>query len=314
MGLSPFGGSVSSLINGKTEILGVFGFPVGHSKSPTMHNAVCQKLGINAAYLPFSPNPENFLSALDGLKALHFRGANLTIPYKEKVLPYVQELSPISKFSGSVNTLYWKKSQNENILCGTTTDPYGALKNMEEAGISVNGKSVALLGNGGAAKAIAFALLENNANLSIICRNLSRGNELAKNLSQYFQNKNIEVSEFCNFDSQKPDIILNTTPVGMFPNINETPLPSASFRKEQFVYDIIYTPKETRLLKEAKKAGCKTLNGEGMLVHQGAASFKLWFPKETETISETFLVSIMREALQKENSSEKNSNPTSANI
>ena len=253
MGLSPFGGSVSSLINGKTEILGVFGFPIGHSKSPTMHNAVCQKLGINAAYLPFSPNPENFLSALDGLKALHFRGANLTIPYKEKVLPYVQELSPISKFSGSVNTLYWKKSQNENVLCGTTTDPYGALKNMEEAGISVNGKSVALLGNGGAAKAIAFALLENNANLSIICRNLSRGNELAKNLSQYFQNKNIEVSEFCNFDSQKPDIILNTTPVGMFPNINETPLPSASFRKEQFVYDIIYTPKETRLLKEAKK-------------------------------------------------------------
>lgn len=307
---------MSYKINGQTEILGVFGHPVRHSKSPTMHNALFKELGINAAYLPFGPIPENFSTALDGLKALHFRGANLTIPYKEQVLELVNELSPISEFTRSVNTLYWKNGEKGGTLCGTTTDPYGAIKNIEDAGVSLEGKSLALLGNGGAAKAIAYALLEKNVKLTIVCRNEIRGKNLVEKLSLFFPENVPTYCSFNDFNTSEPDIILNTTPVGMHPNVNDSPLPDASFRKEQFVYDIIYTPTETRLLKDAKAQGCKILNGEGMLVYQGAASFKLWFPKETENVSEAFLVSVMREALQKENSLEKtlNSNPASAKI
>lgn len=292
---------MSNKINGKTEILGVFGYPVEHSKSPTMHNALCSKLGINAAYLPFSPSPENFKEALKGLKSLKFRGANLTIPFKEQVIPFIDELSPISQFTGSVNTLYWKDGIIGGVLCGTTTDPYGALKNIEEAGVSIEGKSVAILGNGGAAKAIAYALLEKNVELTIVSRKESKGKDLAEKLSEFFKENPPKVVTFEAFQSKEPHIILNTTPVGMHPNTEETPLPNAQFRKEQFVYDIIYTPKETRLLKEAKLAGTQTLNGEGMLIHQGAASFRLWFKEETAHLKDELLVEIMKTSLQETN-------------
>lgn len=280
-------------INGKTEILGVFGHPVSHSKSPAMHNAILSKLGINAVYIPLAPEPENFANAIAGFRAMHFRGANFTIPFKERLKEFADELSPISKFTGSANTLYW----NGDKLCATTTDPYGALKNLEEAGVHVEGKTIALLGNGGAAAAICFALLERGAKLTIVCRNPEKGGALAKRLAEAFPQNAPRVVTFADFDTTAPDIILNTTPVGMFPNVDDTPLPNAKYRAGQFVYDIVYTPAETRLLREAREQGAKTLNGEGMLVHQGAASFRLWFPKETENVSDETLVKTMREAL-----------------
>lgn len=282
-------------INGKTELLAVFGHPVEHSKSPAMHNAILSLLGINAVYVPLSPTPENFKDAIAGFRALHFRGANFTIPFKEMLKEFADELSPISKFTGSANTLYWQGEK----LCATTTDPYGALKNLEEAGINVEGKEIALLGNGGAAAAICFALLERNVKLTIVCRNLEKGNALAKRLAEAFPQNVPTAVTFADFDTTAPEIILNTTPVGMHPNINDTPLPNAKYRSGQFVYDIVYTPAETRLLREAREQGCKTLNGEGMLVHQGAASFRLWFPKETENVSDETLVTTMRNALGK---------------
>lgn len=281
-------------INGKTELLAVFGHPVAHSKSPAMHNALLQFLGINAVYAPLAPEPENFADAIAGFRAMHFRGANFTIPFKEKLCELADELSPISKFTGSANTLYW----NGGKLCATTTDPYGALKNMEEAGVTPDGKTIALLGNGGAAAAISFALLERGAKLTIVCRNLSKGEALAQRLAQAFPQNAPQVVTFADFDTTAPEIILNTTPVGMHPNVEDTPLANAKFREGQFVYDIVYTPAETRLLREAKQQGCKVLNGEGMLVHQGAASFRLWFPQETEKLNDEALVNVMRAALK----------------
>ena len=145
-------------INGKTETLCIFGHPVAHSKSPAMHNALFDALGINAAYLPYAPEPENFAQAIQGFKAMKFHGANVTIPYKTEFFNadgsarLVDELSEISKFTGSVNTLYWKDGIVGGTLCGTTTDPYGCVRNLEENGVNPSNKKIALLGNGGAAQ------------------------------------------------------------------------------------------------------------------------------------------------------------------
>ena len=280
------------MIDGKTELLGVFGYPVSHSKSPVMHNALFKELNINAVYVALSPAPEALKNALAGFKALHFRGANITIPYKEKVIPFLDKLSPISEFTGSVNTLYYENGK----LCGTTTDPYGALKNLETVCSSLKNKKIAILGNGGAAKAISFALLEKQTELTIVSRNQEKGNALASKLKNIFESE-IQVLSFEKFNATPFDIILNTTPVGMHPDIFANPLPNAKFHASQIVYDIIYTPKETALLKQAKAQGATILNGEGMLVYQGLSSFKLWFREETKNLSDEYLATIMKTSL-----------------
>lgn len=294
-------------IDGKTETLCIYGHPVAHSKSPLMHNALFKELGINAAYLPYAPEPENFEEAIRGFKAMKFRGANVTIPYKTEVLRLVDELSDISKFTGSVNTLYWKNGIAGGTLCGTTTDPYGCIRNLEEHGVDASNKKVALLGNGGAAKAIAYTLVERKNKLTIVCRTKEKGLALAdglnKNFSEKSANESYEAVEVTSFDefaavSKNFDIIINATSVGMSPNVDESPLTADCLHPGQVVCDIVYTPPRTKLLQMAEQAGAKTVTGEGMLVHQGLESFKKWFPAETEGKSMDFLVSIMRNGMK----------------
>lgn len=294
-------------IDGKTETLCIYGHPVAHSKSPLMHNALFKELGINAAYLPYAPEPENFEEAIRGFKAMKFRGANVTIPYKTDVLRLVDELSDISKFTGSVNTLYWKNGIAGGTLCGTTTDPYGCIRNLEEHGVDASNKKVALLGNGGAAKAIAYTLVERKNKLTIVCRTKEKGLALAdglnKNFSEKTANESYEAVEVTTFDefaavSKNFDIIINATSVGMSPNVDESPLTAGCLHPGQVVCDIVYTPPRTKLLQMAEQAGAKTVTGEGMLVHQGLESFKKWFPAETEGKSMDFLVSIMRNGMK----------------
>ncbi|WP_072827443.1 shikimate dehydrogenase [Fibrobacter sp. UWB12] len=301
-------------INGKTETLCIFGHPVAHSKSPAMHNALFKALGINATYLPYAPEPENFAKAIEGFKAMKFRGANVTIPYKTEFFNadgtarLVDELSEISKFTGSVNTLYWKDGIVGGTLCGTTTDPYGCVRNLEENGVSPSNKKIALLGNGGAAQSIAFTLVEQENELTIVCRSKEKGETLAGSLNKFFQsgnagNKNFKTvqvttfGEFANI-SANFDIIINATSVGMSPNVNDSPLTSECLHKGQVVCDIVYTPPRTKLLQMAEANGCKIVTGEGMLVHQGLESFKKWFPKETENKTNEELVAIMRKGMQ----------------
>lgn len=301
-------------IDGKTETLCIYGHPVAHSKSPLMHNALFKELGINAAYLPYAPEPEKFEEAIHGFKSMKFRGANVTIPYKTEFLEadgnprLVDELSDISKFTGSVNTLYWKGGIVGGTLCGTTTDPYGCIRNLEEHGVDASNKKVALLGNGGAAKAIAYTLVERKNKLTIVCRTKEKGLALADGLNTNFSQKEqaaetYEIVNVATFDefaavSKNFDIIINATSVGMSPNIDESPLTADCLHPGQVVCDIVYTPPRTKLLQMAEQAGCKTVSGEGMLVHQGLESFKKWFPVETEGKSMEFLVSIMRNGLK----------------
>ena len=301
-------------INGKTETLCIFGHPVAHSKSPTMHNALFKALGINAAYLPYAPEPENFAQAIEGFKAMKFRGANVTIPYKTEFFNadgsprLVDELSEISKFTGSVNTLYWKDGVVGGTLCGTTTDPYGCVRNLEENEVNPTGKKIALLGNGGAAQSIAFTLVEQGNELTIVCRTKEKGDSLASSLNKFFQSgkagdknfKDVQVTTFSEFESISAhfDIIINATSVGMTPNVDASPVTDECLHKGQVVCDIVYTPPRTKLLQMAEAKGCKVVTGEGMLVHQGLESFKKWFPKETENRTNEELTAIMRKGMQ----------------
>ena len=291
-----------AFINGKTETLCIFGHPVAHSKSPLMHNALFKELGINAAYLPYAPEPENFADAIKGFRTMKFRGANVTIPYKTQFIDaatgeprLIDELSPISRFTGSVNTLYWKDGIVGGTLCGTTTDPYGCIRNLEEHGVDPSNTTVALLGNGGAAKAIAYTLIEQHNKLTIVCRSREKGEALAKGLGEGVQV--VTFSEFADVSANNK-IIINATSVGMSPNDNESPLPAECLHSDQVVCDIVYTPPRTKLLQMAEAKGCKVVTGEGMLVHQGLESFKKWFPAETANQTTSFLVNIMRKGLQ----------------
>ena len=297
-------------INGKTETLCIFGHPVAHSKSPAMHNALFDFLQINARYLPYAPEPENFADAIRGFRAMGFRGANVTIPYKTEFFDanggpkLLDELSEISKFTGSVNTLYWKDGIVGGTLCGTTTDPYGCIRNLEEHGVVTRNKKVALLGNGGAAKAIAYTLVEQENALTIVCRNSEKGKLLADGLNQLFEKKQeipeVTVSTFADFASisESFDIIINATSVGMTPNEGESPIGEDCLHAGQAVCDIVYTPPRTRLLQMAEAKGCKTVSGEGMLVHQGLESFRKWFPAETADHANEELTTIMRKGMQ----------------
>jgi shikimate dehydrogenase len=282
-----------SSIDGKTKLLAIFGNPVEHSKSPRMHNANFAYLGINAAYVPLRPGIDKIGDAVKGFRAMGFLGANVTIPFKERVGEFLDELSPVAKFTGSVNTLYWKDGVIGGTLCGTTTDPYGALLNLKEAGVDVQGKLVALLGNGGAARAIAFSLLERGARLAIVCRDRSKGEALSEALRGAFPGTSApKVFLFAEFQRiAGVDIILNATSVGMTPDEDASPLPKDVLLPRHFVYDIIYAPAETKLMREAKAAGCKTLGGSAMLVYQGAKSFEFWFPGKTADVS------VMKKAL-----------------
>ena len=273
-----------------------------------MHNALFKALKINAAYLPFAPEPENFDKAIKGFRALKFRGANVTIPYKTEFLDgktgrtlLIDELSPISRFTGSVNTLYWKDGMVGGTLCGSTTDPYGCIRNLEENGVNPSNTSIALLGNGGAAKAIAYTLMEQGNKLAIVCRNREKGADLANALNSLFKNgEKVSVFTFQEFEevSQNYKIIINATSVGMTPNEDLTPLEGNCLHPEQTVCDIVYAPPRTKLLKLAAEKGCKTVTGEGMLVHQGLESFKKWFPEQVTGHSDEELLKIMRKGME----------------
>jgi shikimate dehydrogenase len=258
-----------AMINGKTKILGVFGNPVEHTKSPSIHNALLKNCGINAVYLPLPVEKENLKEAVLGFRAMGFAGANVTIPFKEQVIPLLDSISPVSKATGSVNTLYWQEGK----LCGTSTDGLGALRKLEEAGIEIKGKNIAMLGSGGAAKALAYAFLveAGAASLRIFSIEAEKWNLQLKNLTLH------NFDEVYNYKGSI-DMLCNATPLGMHPNVEQSPVAQSIFNSSMAVFDIVYNPLKTRLLKEAEEAGCKTLGGTGMLIHQGVESFKLWFP------------------------------------
>lgn len=273
-------------INGETVLTGLLGSPVSHSISPLMHNEAFRQLGLNYAYLCFDVKEEMLARAVDGLKTLGVRGFNLTMPNKNKMLELADALSPAAQMIGAVNTIV-----NDNgILTGHNTDGIGFMRSVSEAGCEVAGKSMTLLGAGGAATAICTqAALDGVKNLYIFARPTSRFYLRMRALVDTICSttncrallyEQEDTAALCRCINESV-LLVNATSVGMAPNTEASILEDSSFFPSHLtVADVIYNPRETRFLQLARQNGCKTLNGLHMLLYQGAEAFRIWTGKE----------------------------------
>jgi shikimate dehydrogenase len=264
-------------ISGESRICGVIGDPIEHSMSPVMHNAAFEERGIDYLYIPFRVEKEELGKAIAGMRALNIRGLSVTIPHKIAVIPFLDELDPLAERIGAVNTIV----NDDGVLRGYNTDATGFLQALLERGIRPRGKNVVILGAGGASRAISFILAERGAHLVILNRllELDWAEELASRISQIFT-KEVEALELNEENLakvlEKADILVNATSVGMSPNIGEAPIPAKLLKPGLIVFDIVYNPIKTRLLREAEVAGAETIGGLDMLVWQGALAFEMW--------------------------------------
>jgi shikimate dehydrogenase len=262
-------------IRGTTRLLGILGNPLAHSYSPAMHNSAIAALGLDLAYLPLTVGTAGLAAALSGLKAVNFAGVNVTQPHKQAVIPMLDELSDLSLKMGAVNTIV----NRDGKLFGTTTDPEGFLRGFTDAGHSFEGKSVVILGNGGAARTIAFALflMAGPERVTVVARDPRKSAALAVEIAEK-TGRRLETLTLDEYAGHAAGfgIVVNTTPLGMHPDDGSSPLRAEWIHPGQVVYDIIYNPEETRLMREARQRGCAVVGGLGMLVHQGMASFRLW--------------------------------------
>ena len=273
-------------ITGHTGFTGLLGTPVKHSISPLMHNESFRQLGLDFVYLCFDVGEEQLETAVAGLKAAGIAGFNLTMPCKNRMAQLCDELSPAASLIGAVNTVV----HTDGKLIGHNTDGIGFWRSAEEAGFSVPDKTVTLMGMGGAATAIAVqAALDGVKELNIFARPTSRFWNRAVTLTDSL---NQQTSTYVRLFEQQDttalkhaldtsDLLVNGTSVGMAPHTDATILPDVSpLHPELTVADVIYNPRETLLLRQAKEAGCKTFNGMYMLLYQGAEAFRLWTGQE----------------------------------
>jgi len=264
-------------IKGSTGIVGLFGHPVHHTFSPTMHNAAFEALGMDMVYLPFDVRPSDLLRAVAGLAALGIRGVNVTIPHKEAVLPLVDELSEEAALIGSVNTI----RVHEGRLYGHNTDAWGFEAALRRAcGAGLAGRRLFVLGAGGASRAVCFqAALSGAVGIAIADVDERRARALAAAVAPRFPACRVEPCAVTDTDFRErlraADLLVNATPMGMKPG-DALPVDPAWLAPGTLVYDLIYNPLETRLLREARARGLEALNGIGMLVLQGARSFEIF--------------------------------------
>lgn len=260
-------------IKGSTNIVGLIGHPVEHSFSPPMHNAAFEKLGMDYAYVAFDVDPNNLGSAIEGAKSLNIKGFNVTIPHKIEVMQFLDEIDEVAGLIGAVNTIDFKNMKGYN------TDGIGAVRAIEEV-ISIKDKNVVIAGAGGASRAISFYLAKYGADsITILNRNVDRAISLAGDVLDSGLIADVQadsISEINNYLSDA-DILVDTTPMGMHPHVDDEPIARAEDMHEDLVvFDAVYNPNETVLIKEAIKAGAKPGYGIKMLLYQGAESFKIW--------------------------------------
>lgn len=260
-------------IKGSTNIVGLIGHPVEHSFSPPMHNAAFDELGMDYAYVAFDVNPKDLGSAIEGAKSLNVKGFNVTIPHKIEVMKFLDEIDEVAGLIGAVNTIDFKNMKGYN------TDGIGAVRAVEEV-TSIKNKKVVVAGAGGASRAISFYLAKYGAeSIAILNRNVEKAGDLAGDISDsglIGDVKSDSITEIANY-LDDADILVDTTPIGMHPNIDDTPIAMAcDMHEDLVVFDAVYNPNETVLLKEAIKAGAKPVYGIKMLLYQGAESFKIW--------------------------------------
>lgn len=283
-------------ITGTTSLLGLIGTPVDHSKSPEMYNYGFQKLGFDYTYLAFDVPKENLSNAIDTIKVFKMKGANVTMPHKSEVIKYLDEVSPASRIIGAVNTIV----NHNGKLVGHITDGLGYVRNLKEEGISLKNKNITIIGAGGSATAIIVqCALEGAKEISIFNIKDSffeRAKRIVENLNKEVPSclvnlYDLEDSTNLSLEISTSHILVNCTVIGMSPYLNQSPIKDLSvFRKDLIVTDVIYSPKQTKLLSDASSCGCKTIGGLGMLVWQGAEAFKLYTGEEmpVEEIKDMF--------------------------
>ncbi len=253
-------------INAKTSLYCVLGNPVSHSLSPVMHNAGFSRTGYNGAYLAF--NVDDITSAVTGIRALGIKGASVTIPHKVSVMAYLDKIDDQALKIGAVNTVVNKDGR----LSGYNTDCLGAVNALREK-TDIKNKEIIMIGAGGAARAIGFGILAEGGKLTILNILEDEGKNLAKDLDvEYYH-----LSEINRFGCE---ILINSTPVGMTPDVDNMPVEKDFLKKDMVVMDIVYNPLKTRLLKEAENLGCITVDGVSMFVYQGVAQFEMWTGKK----------------------------------
>ncbi|MDH7486703.1 MAG: shikimate dehydrogenase [Anaerolineae bacterium] len=264
-------------IDAQTKLLGIIGWPVEHSLSPTMHNAAFAALGLNWVYLPLPVPPGQVEAALRGLLTLGFRGANVTVPHKEAVMPHLDSITEVAQAIGAVNTLV----VGEGRLVGDNTDGAGFLAALQEAGFEPRGRRALVLGAGGAARAVAYALATAGAQVTVLNRTLSRTEALIQHLAPAVPPNSLSPRlldrDALVEEAVRADLLVNATSVGMWPDAEHSPWPDElPLPSHLTVFDLVYNPPETRLLRQARRAGAQAIGGLGMLVHQGALAFRLW--------------------------------------
>jgi len=268
-------------IDAKTKIYGIIGYPIEHTLSPLLHNAVFEKRGVNAVYLPFCVKPDELPGAIEGFKAMNISGLNITLPHKEQTIHCLDALpNPLDKAVGAINTLVLMEGR----ALGFNTDGMGFIDDLKDQfSFEVSKKKVLMIGAGGSARAVAFSMLQADVGeLYVYNRTLDRAHGMVDYLSKYFEGCKVKVMEGVDdIPKTQLDLLVNCTSCGMkekdpFP-INPEVLDQVSL-----VYDLIYAPAETKLLKEAKQLKIRAVNGVGMLIHQACVSHRLWFPEASK--------------------------------
>lgn len=250
------------VLNRNTGLYGVVGLPLGRSLSPVMHNAAFRAKNLNAVYLAFET--EDIEGCLRGMRALGIRGMSVTIPHKSAVIPLLDEVNDLAKRIGAVNTLV----NHNGRLTGYNTDAPGAINALEDK-IQLAGTDCLLIGAGGAARAIGFMLKQRGARLTVANRSVKRGEALAGLLRCPF----LPLDEVAGI---KADLLVQATPAGMYTQEDRSIVPPETLKQGMVVMDIVYNPVETRLLRDAREKGCRTINGVAMFLNQGAEQFRLW--------------------------------------
>ena len=276
------------MISGHTAVYGIFGHPVEHTFSPGMHNAAFGALGLDACYVPFSVPPEQLEPAVRAIVPLGLKGLNVTVPHKEKVIPFLDGLSDDAKLIGAVNTIEVRSGR----LIGHNTDGRGFLRSLrEETGFRPKGKRVLIIGSGGAARAVSFCLaLAGAAAIGLHDADGSKAARLASDLGRTTGTA-AEVVPTDGLDERARDAhcLINATPLGLKRG-DPLPLPKQSIRNGHLVCDLVYNPPVTGLLRAARSAGAATLPGIGMLLFQGVIAFEVWTGRKAP-------VEVMRRAL-----------------
>ncbi|NLO82818.1 MAG: shikimate dehydrogenase [Clostridiales bacterium] len=260
-------------ITPRTKLIGLIGHPVEHSLSPQLHNALYREYGLDYIYVAFDIAPGDVAQAAAAFRTLSFVGFNVTIPHKQSIIPFLDALEYEARAIGSVNTVRIQDGK----LFGYNTDGMGFVDSLKRRGIELGGKRVLVLGAGGSARAICVYLLKERIDgLYILNRTRGRAVELINSLASFFPAAYLHCIDNEDLEGLKPDLIINTTPLGMWPDVESDPLESYDFSPGTIVVDIIYNPPETLFLRRAREAGCVTVNGLDMLIGQALKAIEIW--------------------------------------